>query len=352
MTNTYTRSRKPAMVIGAVVSGLFLLLYLLNTYFYGRFDRWDLFISRTVMNSVGGVVGIFVYALLAFELVRFLSARGLRRSDWMRWIIELAFVLIAALLISQLNMRSHPPLDAHRDMHTPLHPFAFNYFIFFLGGAIIMAITETWHAFEANRALQLSLVAAEKEKTASQLIALQQKVNPHFLFNSLSVLSELIYIDTDKADAFIREFSKVYRYVLDFKDQTVVTVAEELEFLEAYLFLQKIRFGENLQTSITIADKALQEHIPPLSLQLLLENAIKHNSISKAAPLAISIESHPTHLVVQNRLQTRQEVKNSKGVGLFHLQKTYELISSQRLEICKSAEFFKVVLPFVTLAKK
>ncbi len=177
-----------------------------------------------------------------------------------------------------------------------------------------------WHeaAIEAEK--------LQKETSIAQLESLRTQVNPHFLFNSLNALQSLIEIDQQKAKQFVQELSKVYRYVIDHKDDMVVELQEELNFIRSYIFLHKIRFGNNLVYDTSIDAAAMKKFVPPLTLQLLVENAVKHNIISAEKPLHIEISSLNGSLIVKNNLQPRTEKAGSTGIGLQNLKERYHLI--------------------------
>jgi len=170
------------------------------------------------------------------------------------------------------------------------------------------------------------LLKVQKENLQSQFEVLKSQINPHFMFNSLNVLSGLINVDIDKAQLFIDEFSQIYRYVLETIEQTVVTLNEELEFMRSYLFLSQIRYGKSLTYTVNILAEKLQLLVPPLSLQVLLENAIKHNIVNESKPLEIEILSQGDYLIVKNPIQLKIS-GTSTGLGLKNLIKRYSLIS-------------------------
>ncbi|MEM1118859.1 MAG: histidine kinase [Bacteroidota bacterium] len=195
----------------------------------------------------------------------------------------------------------------------------------------IFTALDIWNIIDTNRDLKLSVAQFEKEKVQSQLQALRNQINPHFLFNSLSVLSELMHDDLQKADLFIDYFAKVYRYVLEINQEILVPLAKEVEFLNAYIFLQKIRFGDSLQVAIQIPPTDLPQYLPPLSLQILFENAIKHNRISTAMPLTVEIGVENNRLYMTNNVQQMNTEKpaESTGIGLKNLASKYALISDK-----------------------
>jgi sensor histidine kinase YesM len=187
----------------------------------------------------------------------------------------------------------------------------------------------------------------QKESIVARYESLKNQVNPHFLFNSLNALTNLVYEDPDKAVQFIKQLSEVYRYVLDTRDREVVAVEEELHFLDSWLFLQKIRFGDNLKSQIEVSSK--KAHIAPLALQMLIENAIKHNIVSAEDPLVVNIFEKDNSIFVENNLQKKTTIgEPSSGVGLENICKRYEFLSDRKVEIIKSTEKFTVKLPLIS----
>ncbi|MEM9833494.1 MAG: histidine kinase [Bacteroidota bacterium] len=194
-------------------------------------------------------------------------------------------------------------------------------------------------------------IEAEKLKTervASQYESLKNQVNPHFLFNSLNALTSLVYEDQKQAAKFIKKLADVYRYVLDNQDKEVVPLSEELKFVEAYIFLQKIRFEDNLQVDIQAPNYELM--ILPLSLQMLVENAIKHNIISDDQPLQIRVyQEGEDILVIENNLQSKISHEYSSGLGLKNIQSRYAHLSGQEVKIQNGPDKFIVRLPLLVL---
>ena len=187
----------------------------------------------------------------------------------------------------------------------------------------------------------------EKENMASKFEALKNQVNPHFLFNSLNTLSSLIYSDTAKAEIFIDEFASIYRYILDNQDRLVVTLNEEIDFIKSFFYLLKIRFGEGLVHSIHIEGDKLKSCLPTLSLQLLVENAIKHNIVTKERPLEVSISTDDTSVIIKNNLQQRQEDLESTGIGLENLKQRYDLLSNLKPSFAIENDCYIAKLPLI-----
>lgn len=182
---------------------------------------------------------------------------------------------------------------------------------------------------------------------ALQYQSLKDQVRPHFLFNSLSSLVTLINTDAEKATHFVHKLSDVYRYVLEQRENELVPLQEELKFLEDYIYLQKIRFGENLQVEIQL-ELDLKRLVIPLSLQMLVENAIKHNEVSIDHPLLIEILSTgQNHIIIKNSLQKKQVSEQSLGMGLNNLKKRLAFFSDEALQIIEEKEAFIVKIPSI-----
>jgi two-component system LytT family sensor kinase len=195
-----------------------------------------------------------------------------------------------------------------------------------------------------------SLIEIEHHKTEvvqAQLQNLKNQINPHFLFNNMSVLSSLVYKDQDKAVDFINQLSKVYRYLLDNKDRELVTLEDELTFIRSYTYLLQIRFDTNIKFTIEVENSALQKLVPPMAIQILVENAIKHNEISEELPLSVSITNYENELVVTNNLQLRTNTEPSSKTGLKNIKDRYHYFTDKPVEIIESANSFVVKIPLL-----
>ena len=195
-----------------------------------------------------------------------------------------------------------------------------------------------------------SLVEIEKYKTESvqaQLQNLKNQINPHFLFNNLSVLSSLVYKDQDKAVDFINQLSKVYRYVLDNRNSELINLEDELTFIKSYNYLLQIRFNTNIKFNINIDSVYLHKLIPPMSLQMLIENAIKHNEISTSLPLTINIYILNNYLVVSNNLQLRTNEEPSSKTGLQNIKDRYKHFTDRHVEVIEDNDLFTVNIPLL-----
>lgn len=214
---------------------------------------------------------------------------------------------------------------------------------------IFMGLFTTWSWLKEWRKSALEAEKLKSEKLAAQYQGLKNQLNPHFLFNSLNALSNLVYEDADKSAAFIQKLSKIYRYVLEVQNEELVTLKREVEFAKNYLDLQKIRFEESLQFSIEIREEN-NKWLPPLSLQLLLENAIKHNVASKANPLVINIIQKGEEMWISNNFQPKNSIEESStGIGLKNIEQRYHVLSNQKPEIKSDENEFLVILPLLKI---
>jgi two-component system, LytTR family, sensor kinase len=194
---------------------------------------------------------------------------------------------------------------------------------------------------------------SEKEKVEKMAIEqefenLKSQVNPHFLFNCFNTLSSLIAEDKKRAEKFLNELSKVYRYLLSSNEEGMTTLDSEIKFIASYYQLLKTRHGEAVELQIEVDKKYYPYLLPSLSLQLLVENAVKHNVLSKNYPLVIEIfTTSGKQLVVNNNLQRRQQKPKSAGVGLNNIMAKYKLINQEGFQVVEGDKNFMAVLPLV-----
>lgn len=216
---------------------------------------------------------------------------------------------------------------------------------------ITTVIVVFFHALHFYKELQKKKVTEQKiiAGTASaQFDALKNQLDPHFLFNSLNVLTSLIDENPDSAQKFTTSLSKVYRYVLEQKNKELVNVDEELQFAGTYISLLKMRFEDSIVFEIPEKASNPEAKVIPLSLQLLLENAVKHNIVNSSKPLHIKIYESGGNLVVENNLQPKAVVKKGSKVGLANIQQRYNLLTDRKVIINKSASHFTVKIPMLT----
>jgi sensor histidine kinase YesM len=222
----------------------------------------------------------------------------------------------------------------------------FNALIAVVINIIFVTILEAIIHYKRSKELKILSEQLEKDNALIRLDILKSQLNPHFLFNSLNVLSSLINKDKEKAQTFIDEFSSIYRYILEVIDKPVVNFRDELEFGKSYLYLQQIRFEGGMNFDINISSDKLDYFVPPLALQTLLENCFKHNKAVENAPLNIKIYDEHNFLVVENNYQPKISSQSS-GFGLENLTKRYELISSEIPKFNLMNDKFVAKIPFI-----
>ena len=214
---------------------------------------------------------------------------------------------------------------------------------------IIRHLQEKEKHLRAAKESELILEKLKKETLISQIDSLKNQLHPHFLFNSLNILTELIQQNQNKAVKFVEELSDVYRYVLDSRNKEVIEIESELKFIEAFIYLLKIRFSDKINVHINLTDI---EHmvIPPLALQLLIENAIKHNIVSSQQPLSITINHESDYLIIKNNLQQKAVLMKSSGKGLLNIKSRYSFLTDKKVMISQEEGCFIVKLPILKLS--
>jgi sensor histidine kinase YesM len=229
--------------------------------------------------------------------------------------------------------------------------FLFNrgFLILLIQLIVTIVITSIFYSISFFKAWREAAVNEERYKKESihyQYKALKNQVNPHFLFNSLNSLTQLVNTDQKQAVKFIKQLSEVYRYVLEHKDNELVLLSEELDFVNNYIFLQKIRHDANLWVDIKI-DGHMTSKVVPMSIQILVENAIKHNEVSGEKPLWIQITNDEDYIIVENNLQRRMVIQNSDGIGLSAIKRQYERLTDKTVIHIENDIKFIIKIPFI-----
>jgi two-component system, LytTR family, sensor kinase len=193
-----------------------------------------------------------------------------------------------------------------------------------------------------------NLVKAERlqrEQAEVKYDVLRNQLNPHFLFNALTSLNSLIFENQQLASDFLQQLSKVYRYTLQNRDKTTVSLRTELNFIDHYIFLFKTRFGDAIRFNVTAEEQALEKGIVPVTLQLLIENAVKHNVANQQHPLTISITTNNGYLSIANSVHLKSQVESSNGLGLENLKALYHYLDNRPVVIEQTSNTFTVKIP-------
>ena len=303
----------------------------------------NLFTTRQEPSRIAGswIIG-FLFLLLLWMIDQWIADRfkAAKRPPGIRLCIQ---ILVNLLLIG-IFVEYVRPLDALRlDTHAPL---SLAYAKLLLASLIILSIQATLASLAEKEDILLANAELQNENLKARFEVLKQQVNPHFLFNALSTLRIMVREKDDRAEPFILKLSDLYRQLLGKNTAQTVTFDEELEFLQSYIFMLQARFESLLNIRIdTWPDIGLRK-IPAFSLQLLVENCIKHNIISSARPLYITIcQQQADYIVIENNLQTKPAAEESSGIGLENLRKRYELLHIQNgVTIHRTETKFSVTL--------
>ncbi|WP_282124362.1 2TM domain-containing protein [Algibacter mikhailovii] len=308
-------------------------------------DSKEFFESFAFYQLYSFVLG---YSNMAF--FGYMANRGWKKNDTVKRVLIGFFGAVIITLIGLFALRVATTVFY---FGVPFNDFIererFSYYQFGLWITII--ILSVFHAiyfynrYQQNRIKEQKVIAGT---ASAKFDALKNQLDPHFLFNSLNVLTSLIEENPDSAQKFTTSLSKVYRYVLEQKNKELVTVDEELKFAKTYMSLLKMRFEDSIIFSSPEHSINPESKVVPLSLQLLLENAVKHNMVTVSKPLHIKIYEDGYNLVVENNLQPKQIVKKSSGVGLSNIQQRYNLLTDKKVNIIKEAKRFAVAVPMLT----
>jgi len=216
---------------------------------------------------------------------------------------------------------------------------------------VILLITGALIWYIRDREIRFrNIEAMKKEKMEYQYETLKSQINPHFLFNSFNTLITIIEDNQDKAVDYVETLSDYFRSMLNYRDKDVIRLAEELDIVNAYFYLQRKRFGEHLSLNINVPSIVKEEFsVPPLSIQLLVENAIKHNAVSHETPLQIdiSINEKNQFLVVSNNLNPKKNHDPSTGIGLNNIFSRYKILTEQDVTVIRTDKHFIVELPLI-----
>lgn len=314
---------------------------------YYTISTWIEYFSRIMFSTIISFVASLVMCYLDMLLIWLLNMRLSWNSNSKNRIV---FQFIGSLLVSifvsvsvtlfanSLNRYSDALIDV----------VIVNALITAVINIILLVILEAWIFYRERALTEQRAIKLEEEITKIKFEILKNQINPHFLFNSLNTLSVLIKRDSAKAQQFIEEFSKIYRYVLETIEKPLVSLGDELDFCYSYFFLQKIRFGDKILFTVDISTEFIHNMLPPLSLQLVIENVLKHNQSSESSPLEIKIYTSNNYLVVENVIAKKSFApRTSTGTGQNNLTKRYKIVSNLTPEFMVKNERYIAKLPLI-----
>lgn len=263
-------------------------------------------------------------------------------------LISIYYILGILNVLVSISLVNHCMQRYGMELHVPDNYFYRRLFAGFILSSVILLIKYTLTLFAERERMMLENERLLRENLQARFETLRQQVNPHFLFNSLSTLKTMMHNDIDKAEEYLLRLSDVFRYSLQTSTVEKVALREELNILDAYLFMLKGRFGENLIIDIQIDKHHLDMFVPPFTFQIIVENCVKHNIVSGEKPLLIKIYSNPDdHITISNSRQPKNSVETSSRVGLANIEKRYQYLSGQHIEIIESDIKFDVIIPLI-----
>jgi len=343
---TYNLFRNPwVKYITIIIFGLFFkfLIDVISSLMYRNYE---------LIQPIRGYLGAIVITWVVIELILLVNKRINIRLSWnehltKRLVVQLFTTIIIALVLSEVLRWTFISLFSEVIYISLLDEMIIATLIVLSAIGLVFFQLMAFLLYRWRYSLA-ELERFRKENAEIRFETLRAQVNPHFLFNSLNTLSSLIYSNQEKAELFIRELSDVYRYILEKRDTDVVELEDELKFLRSYISLLELRFENNLSFDINIDEKYSRYNIIPISLQLLIENAVKHNIISKNKPLAIKIFTDSNdYIVVSNNLQKIKVEQYTSRMGLKNIKNRYSYITDRAVEINETNDEFTVRLPII-----
>lgn len=320
---------------------IYTILFFINSntfvqYFF-NYSAINFFIGYFIFSVTVSFIGSYIFYNYRLEI----SKKGFHRlTIWKYLIISIITNLILYAAFTKIINLFFPT--------TIFYPHVMNYVM--VGSITILFLSLFYFLEKKKRTFEQEIIkeTTKAETATAQFETLKNQLDPHFLFNSLNVLTGLIEENPEKAIDFTTALSKIYRYLLEQKDKEVVPLEDEIKFAKTYINLLKLRFENSIHFHLNLIEFNENEYIIPLSLQILLENTIKHNIATEVKPLKIRIYKENQYLVVENSFQLKETIKDSTGVGLNNIEKRYQLISKRTITISQTNEKFKVSLPILT----
>ncbi|ODS22312.1 hypothetical protein AB835_14880 [Candidatus Endobugula sertula] len=289
------------------------------------------------------VMFCFAWLLLSFNLIwkskwKGQKIRSLFATDI---VINIGILILGVTTLTILKQVFAPSFLEGRQL------FLMTLFTYLLVQLILLLIARVVNLNILHQQSLLEKEQAKQKALLHQLQALRTQINPHFLFNALNSLNALIRQKSERASPFVDKLSWLLRSTLQRSKKDYIPLQDELDYLDAFIFLQKERFGEKFNVDIHIPEEWKKEMIPSFSLQLLVENAIKHNVVSQRQPLLVEIYPEEEFLIVKNKIHERRDEVESTGTGLSNLSARFQLLKKRTIQIPKDEQYFSVKLPIV-----
>jgi hypothetical protein len=327
--------------------GLILFVYL----YYAEYD---------VLPNVGAELDLYIFTIVTSLLtgagITFINMRLNEKLPWRKNIlirfvtgITVDFAWLAGLLIFLTWLANQVGVLDFALFQTSFEESQLEIKVIvlaFLCLFIVALVELNTYSYSEYSVGQIRKLRAERKQLEFQFEALKSQLSPHYLFNSMNTISSLIYRDAQVAETFIRNLADTFNYVLNTKNVRSVKLKEEVEALKDYAYLLRIRYGSAVDLTIDLDDALLKQPIPPLTLQLLVENAVKHNIISDDSPLKINVRNDETHLIILNNKTGTPSKTSSHKVGLNNIKKRYAFFTAENIRVVDE-NYFEVRLPIL-----
>ncbi|WP_339628292.1 histidine kinase [uncultured Maribacter sp.] len=327
---------KTALLVGILVS-LPKTIYLYNGIMDGNLDFSFLWIADFLYRYIF----FFFFSWGVLQLNTNIDFDAYNWSSPVKWIVIIS-INIAVLLLVIFLISSLYPLCFEKQMS--LREIGFVNFTFINLSFVLFFIARSLRLKTDRQDDRIENEQLKQQNLENELSALKNQIDPHFLFNSLNSLTSLIR-ENEKATQFVKKLSYMYRYILQSSDTNLVQVKEELKFLESYSYLMETRYRDRLNIEVNIDAPLLERELPPLALQSLVENSVKHNEISSTNPLTVKVYSKGESIVIENPIRGRSTLAEGTGTGLMNLKKRYALLLKHQIKVTTDNDIFKVELP-------
>lgn len=316
-----------------------LLNYLQTDYQYDVFD-----LIFQIFQNIPVVLFLFIAGFLSVHYINKFISWGQNPTKRVFFFIlsffVISFIVTLLLCLPKLKTYSWEELFASRQLEAV-------FLVAAMLNILVMGATDVILYYRKSHRKALDAEITKKNKVKYQYEQLKRQLNPHFLFNSLNVLDYLVHTDPDRASDFIGKLAGVYRYLLSKESEPVVTLEEERTFVNMYVDLLKERFPEGLEVEMDLGTRYLKTYVIPCSIQLLVENATKHNVISQENPLRIRISIQGSFICVENNLFPRSQDAESSKLGLKNIEGQYQALFGKSITIRKTDELYSVSLPII-----
>lgn len=337
-------AQKFAIRIGITVVVFFCIKLTTDSSFTEIFSRTSAYYFLTALAFF-----IITWELNDYFIRRFIGANKQKTLDWFSGLKLMGKTLVLTLPLFAVvyylgTFHFAEFLECETD--NPWLQFRIDFFRASLLAITVIIFNLFYFASKIRKEIEKRLFKLEKEMAISRYNNLENQISPHFLFNSLNTLTSLMYEDRDLASDFVSRLSSCYRYILDHRDIPLVSLEKELNFLDSFIFMMNVRHRMSLQISAEVAINSSEYKIPTLSLQMLVENALKHNYYSVESPLIVKVYDEEGYLVVENTLRLRKE-KVSTGVGLKNIKNRFSYYTNRKVKVENTEYLFRVSLPLL-----